>query len=147
MGAQRNCSSRPGVCIPLQFALNTSGLPAGISTGIVTVSDPNAVDAPQTITVTVQIGGGVPSSLDVYVAPGGARDLFFSTNSQIGNIAKTNDGGAWLSLALDGTGSFRFSYPYRVHFAPASGDGAGNVLRHRHHVGIELSRRTTRPFR
>jgi uncharacterized protein (TIGR03437 family) len=124
-GAQRNCSSRPGVCIPLQFALNTSGLAAGTSTGIVTVSDPNAVDVPQTITVTVQIGGGVPSSLDVYVAPGGVRDLFFSTNSQIGNIVKANDGGAWLSLALDGSGSFRFSYPYRIHFAPAAGMGQG----------------------
>jgi uncharacterized protein (TIGR03437 family) len=98
--------------------LNTSALPAGIATGIVTVSDPNAVDAPQTITVTVQIGGGVPSTLDVYVAPGATRDLGFSTNSQIGGTVKTNDGGTWLSLALDGTGSFRFSFPYRIHVAP-----------------------------
>ena len=125
VGAQRNCSSRPGVCTPLQFVLNTSSLPAGISTGIVTVSDPNAVDAPQTITVTVQIGGAVPSSLDIYVAPGATRDLGFSTNSQIGNTVKTPDGGPWLSLALDGTGSFRFSYPYRVHFAPAAVMGQG----------------------
>jgi uncharacterized protein (TIGR03437 family) len=124
-GAQRNCASRPGICIPLQFALNTSGLAAGTATGIVTVSDPNAVDAPQTITVTVQIGGGVPSSLDVYVAPGGVRDLIFSTNSQIGSIAKTNDGGTWLSLALDGSGSFRFSYPYRIHLAPSTGMAQG----------------------
>ena len=118
VGAQRACSSQPGLCIPLQFALNTSALPAGIATGIVTVSDPNAVDAPQTITVTVQIGGGVPSTLDVYVAPGATRDLGFSTNSQIGGTVKTNDGGTWLSLALDGTGSFRFSFPYRIHVAP-----------------------------
>ena len=137
-GAQRNCSSRPGVCIPLQFALNTSGLAAGISTGIVTVSDPNAVDAPQTITVTVQIGGGVPSSVDVYVAPGGVRDLFFSTNSQIGNIAKTSDGGAWLLLALDGSGSFRFSYPYRVHVAPAAGMGQGTYSATHRHVGVQF---------
>jgi uncharacterized protein (TIGR03437 family) len=125
VGTQRNCSSRPGVCTPLQFALNTSSLPAGISTGIVTVSDPNAVDAPQTITVTVQIGGAVPSTLDVYVAPGATRDLGFSTNSQLGSTVKTTDGGLWLSLALDGTGSFRFSYPYRVHLAPAANMGQG----------------------
>jgi uncharacterized protein (TIGR03437 family) len=118
VGAQRACSSQPGLCTPLQFALNTSGLPTGIATGIVTVSDPNAVDAPQTITVTVQIGGAVPSTLDVYVAPGTTRDLGFSTNSQIGAAVKTNDGGPWLSLALDGTGSFRFPFPYRIHFAP-----------------------------
>ena len=126
VGAQRACSSQPGTCTPLQFALNTSSLPAGISTGIVTVSDPNAVDAPQTITVTVQIGGAVPSSLDVYVAPGATRDLGFSTNSQIGNTVKTGDGGLWLSLALDGSGSFRFSFPYRIHFAPTAFMGQGS---------------------
>jgi uncharacterized protein (TIGR03437 family) len=121
VGAPRACSSRTGLCTPLQFTLNTATLPAGISTGIVTVSDPNAVDAPQTITVTVQIGGAVPASLDVYVAPGGTRDLGFSTNSQLGATVKTTDGGQWLSLALDGSGSFRFSFPYRIHFAPAAG--------------------------
>ena len=105
--------------------MNTSALPAGTATGIVTVSDPNAVDAPQTITVTVQIGGAVPGSLDVYVAPGATRDLGFSTNSPLGTTVSTNDGGPWLSLALDGAGSFRFSYPYRVHFAPTAGMGQG----------------------
>jgi uncharacterized protein (TIGR03437 family) len=120
VGAPRACASRSGTCTPLQFALNTAALPAGTATGIVTVSDPNAVDAPQTITVTVQIGGGVPSSLDVYAAPGGTRDITFTTNSQLGATVKTNDGGAWLSVALDGTGSFRFSFPYRIHFAPTA---------------------------
>ena len=40
VGAQRACSSqsgRSGLCTPLQFALNTSALPAGTATGIVTV--------------------------------------------------------------------------------------------------------------
>jgi uncharacterized protein (TIGR03437 family) len=123
VGAQRACASRSGTCTPLQLALNTSALPAGTVTGIVTVSDPNAVDAPQTITVTVQIGGAVPASLTVSVAPGGTRDLDFSTNSQLGATVKTNDGGAWLSVALDGTGSFRFSFPYRIHFAPTAAMG------------------------
>jgi len=123
VGAQRPCASRSGTCTPLQFALNTSALPAGTVTGIVTVSDPNAVDAPQTIAVTVQIGGGVPAGLSVHVAPGATRDLEFSTNSQIGATVRTNDGGAWLSVALDGTGSFRFSFPYRIHFAPTAAMG------------------------
>src|SRR5450759_4864273 len=127
-GAQRACSpqsGRSGLCIPLQFALNTSPLPAGTVTGTVTVSDPNAVDAPQTITVTVQIGGAVPASLDVYVAPGATRDLALSTHSQLGATVKTNDGGPWLSLALDGSGSFRFPLPYRIHFAPTGSMGPG----------------------
>jgi uncharacterized protein (TIGR03437 family) len=130
-GAQRACSTTAAaaVCTPLQFALNTSALPAGTATGIVTVSDPNAVDAPQTIAVIVQIGGGVPSSLTVYTAPGATRDLTFSTNSQLGSIVSTGDGGAWLSVALDGSGSFRFTFPYRVHFAPAAmGQGTYSAL-------------------
>ena len=127
VGAQRACSTTAAasICTPLQFALNTSALPAGIATGIVTVSDPNAVDAPQTITVTVQIGGGVPSSLSVYAAPGGTRDITFTTNSQLGATVTTNDGGAWLSVALDGTGSFRFAFPYRIHLAPPAAMGQG----------------------
>ena len=125
VGAQRACSSRAGLCTPLQFALNTSGLPAGIATGIVTVSDPNAVDAPQTITVTVQIGGAVPPPSTSTWRPAHARDLGFSTNSQIGATVRTNDGGPWLSLALDGTGSFRFSFPYRIHFAPSAAMAQG----------------------
>jgi uncharacterized protein (TIGR03437 family) len=125
VGAERACSSRPGVCNPLQFALNTSALPAGTVTGIVTVSDPNAIDAPQTITITVQIGGGLPGSLDVSVAPGTTRDLSFFANSQLGSTVKTTDGGPWLSLSLDGSGSFRFPLPYRVHFAPTAGMGPG----------------------
>src|SRR5438309_2379524 len=56
-------------CNPIALALNTSSLPAGTTTGIVTVNDPNAADAPQTITVTVAVGSSIPNSLNVYVAP------------------------------------------------------------------------------
>ena len=121
-GTQTNCVGRVGFCIPLQISLNTASLPAGITTGVVTVADNDAsvVDASQTITVTVAIGGAVPSSVDVYVAPGTARDVEFSTNSQFVGIAKTNDGGPWLSLSVDGTGTFRFLFPYRIHVAPSA---------------------------
>ncbi len=121
-GTQRSCTTTTlaGICTPLQIALNTSTLSAGTVTGIITVSDPNAVDAPQTITVTVQVGGAVPSSINVYVAPGGTRDITFVTNNAIGGVPKTNDGGQWLSLALDAVGSFLVTYPYRIHIAPSS---------------------------
>lgn len=125
VGVQRACSSRAGVCTPLTIALNTSGLPAGITTGIVTVNDPNAVDAPQTITVTVQIGGGVPNTVDIYAAPGSSNEVIFSSNSSLNLNARTTDGGNWLSVALDGVGSFRFSYPYRLRVSPAASMQAG----------------------
>ena len=67
------------------------------------------MDAPQTITVTVQIGGAVPSSVDVCVAPGGTVSIPFTLGSTScplfftaclqGEIT-TQDGANWLSLAL-----------------------------------------------
>ena len=130
--ASRACTSTQAAktCIPLQLALNTSGLAPGTYTETVTVTDasPSTVDAPQTITVTVQIGSSVPSSLNVYVAPGGVNDTTFSVPS--GNFsgrATTSDGNNWLSLALTATGSFQFSYPYRIRVAPQPGNAAGGT--------------------
>ena len=53
------------------IAFQTSSLAAGTYTGIITLTDPNAVDSPQTITVTAQVGGDVPGNLIFYLAPGG----------------------------------------------------------------------------
>src|SRR5260221_12349796 len=60
IGAGRPCGILGGgTCTPINIALNTASLSAGTYTGIITVTDPNAVDAPQTIAVTVAIGGAV----------------------------------------------------------------------------------------
>src|ERR1700694_5600279 len=59
IGAQHACSLK-GNCIPVQIALQTSSLTKGTYTGTVTVTDPNAVDAPQFVTVTALVGGNVP---------------------------------------------------------------------------------------
>jgi len=122
VGSSRACTTTTSAasCIPIQISITASSLTAGMSTGIVTVSDPNAVDAPQTITVTVQLGG-----IDLHAAPGGTRDVSISTSSMVSAKTTTQDGGSWLSLVLDGTGSFRFSYPYRIHLAPSSSMAAG----------------------
>jgi len=127
VGASRACTTTTlaQTCIPLSFALNTAALSAGTNTGIVTVTDPNAVDSPQTITVTVNVGGGIPSSLSVYVPPGGALDTPAPTNSAVSWHAATNDGNQWLSLAITGAGSFKFNYPYTIHVAAQSGNTPG----------------------
>jgi uncharacterized protein (TIGR03437 family) len=116
VGAARGCSARAGTCLPIQVALNTASLARGGYTGTITVSDPNAMDAPQTITVTVAVGGAVPDRLDLFVAPdGSAAEASFTTNSaQLQARAATDGGGNWLSVALDGVGSFRFVLPYKV---------------------------------
>lgn len=115
VGGSRGCSQQAGSCLPVNINFQTTSLARGAYTGIVTVSDPNALDAPQTITVTVQIGGGVPDTVNLYVAPNGSTDeLRFATNSVVASSATTQSGGPWLSLAMDGNGSFRFVVPYRV---------------------------------
>lgn len=122
-GAPRACTTTTAsaMCLPLQLALNTSTLAAGTYTASVTVNGAaNVVDAPQTITVTVRIGG-----VDLYVAPGSSRDVSFSTHGLLNASPSTQDGGRWLSLAMDGTGSFQFTFPYRIHMAPPAGMGPG----------------------
>jgi uncharacterized protein (TIGR03437 family) len=124
VGQSRACQSIATVasCIPIQLALSTSSLSAGTYTGTVTVTaGASTVDAPQTITVTVRVGG-----VDTYVAPGTTRDLEMTTSNQVATRATTSNGGGWLSLTLEGTGSFRFVYPYRIHLAPDGGLAEGN---------------------
>jgi len=102
VGAAAACKTTTAAasCLPIQLALNTSALATSSTgyTGIVTLSSPTAADAPQTITVTVQMGGGVPSSVTAYVAPGGTADVPFSTNNLIQGQTATQDGNHWLSL-------------------------------------------------
>jgi uncharacterized protein (TIGR03437 family) len=120
-GALRPCQSRAGACIPIEMQLRTSSLAKGIYTGLVTIEDPNAVDAPQTVTVTVQIGGGIPDQIEFLAPPGGAGSVVVTTNSEI----RGQSDQPWLSLALDASGSFRFTYPYRIR-ASAAGMGEGS---------------------
>jgi uncharacterized protein (TIGR03437 family) len=124
-GPSRACTTTDAsaTCIPLQLTLNTSALAASPIpyTGIVTVNGAaNVVDAPQTITVTVRIG-----PLTMYAAPGATSDVSFSTHSPLTSSPSTQDGGRWLSLAQDGSGSFKFTFPYKIHVAPPAGMAQG----------------------
>ena len=115
VGAARHCTARTGQCVPLSFAFETGKLPRGMYTAIVSVNDPNAADAPQTIVVTTAVGGTVPEKAELYVAPDKSRDArTFSTNGRIDLKFKAEDGGDWLQLSEDGAGSFRFPYPWRI---------------------------------
>ena len=114
-GAPRNCSQRAGSCIPINFNLQTSTLAKGVYSAVVTVRDPNALDAPQTIIVIAQMGTAVPDSVNLYVAPNGSQDsAAFTTNSLLAGSVTTESGGSWLSVAMEGNGSFLFSKPYRI---------------------------------
>lgn len=82
VGPSQECGLRGG-CYPVSIAFQTSSLAAGTSTGTVTLSDPNALDSPQYITVTAQVGGDVPPSLTFYAAPGGSVSASFTTNGPV----------------------------------------------------------------
>jgi uncharacterized protein (TIGR03437 family) len=82
VGTSQVCGLRGG-CYPVSIAFQTSSLAAGTYTGTITLSDPNAVDSPQTITVTAQVGGDVPANLTFYLAPGGTTSTTFTTNGPI----------------------------------------------------------------
>ncbi|QOY87034.1 hypothetical protein [Paludibaculum fermentans] len=114
LGEAANCTLRAGLCTPINIALSTASLAKGRYTGLLTVADPNAVDAPQTISVTVQVGGSVPDSIDFHVAPGGSQEYVIQANNLLGIIPSTETGGSWLSLLSEGGGSFRFNFNYRI---------------------------------
>jgi uncharacterized protein (TIGR03437 family) len=82
VGTSQVCGLRGG-CYPVSIAFQTSSLAAGTYTGIVTLTDPNAIDSPQTITVTAQVGGDVPTDLTFYLAPGSSTSATFTTNGPI----------------------------------------------------------------
>lgn len=115
LGASRACTVLTGTCLPINIGFQSTTLARGIHTGTLTVRDPNAIDAPQFVTVTIQAGGGVPDRVDFYLPPNGTTaEVPFTTNSALQSSVTTSTGGAWLSLALEGAGTFRFSFPYRI---------------------------------
>lgn len=109
--AAAKCSLK-GTCYPVQIALQTASLTAGTYTGTVTITDPNAVDAPQFVMVTVMVGGSVPSTINFYLPPGGTATQDFITGSPVSHTVIPAS--SWLSLAQDGVGTFTFNVPYKL---------------------------------
>jgi uncharacterized protein (TIGR03437 family) len=122
VGTSTTCSLK-GPCIPVAIALQTSALAAGTYTGTVTISDPSAVDAPQFVVVTVMVGGAVPSNLVFYVPPGGSASQDFITGSPVKDTV--SPASPWLSIAVNGQGTFAFNVPYQVTVTAGSGMAAG----------------------
>lgn len=110
-----------GSCIPIQIAIQSSSLTAGTYTGTVTISDPNAVDSPQNVVVVLSVGSPAPSKLEFYLAPGTSTTTTFTTyrkaNTSVNNAP-------WLSVAVNGSGSFAFNVPYKATATAGSGMAA-----------------------
>jgi uncharacterized protein (TIGR03437 family) len=74
----------------------------------------------------VKIGGGIPDSLDLYVAPNGSSaSASVSTTSFVSFSTSTLDGRSWLAVAASGFGSFGFGVTYVVSGTHLSGMSEG----------------------
>ncbi len=118
-----------GSCLPINVTFNTASLAAGTYTGFLSVSDPGAIDSPQTISVTLTIiGYGAPGGITLYAAPGGGiASTTIHTHSLAAIQPSTASGGNWLTVALSesGAGTYTFYYPYVVTATTQSGQAAG----------------------
>jgi uncharacterized protein (TIGR03437 family) len=127
VGALKACTTRTGNCNPIAISLSTATLAAGTYTGYVNVTDPNAIDSPQQITVTVQVAG-IPSSITQYITPfGGAQPVAYTpiyTQGAVTGTATTQSGGNWLSFVVGGITNPGTIYGVQV--AAQNGMVAGN---------------------
>ncbi len=109
----------------ISIALNTASLAAGSYTGYVTVADPNAVDSPQQITVTVNVSRD-PELVNFYVTPTGGPTPHRAytpivTQGAVTGKATTQSGGNWLLFTSGGI----FSSGYIIQVAAQNGQAAG----------------------
>ncbi|MDP9171033.1 MAG: hypothetical protein M3N54_10485 [Acidobacteriota bacterium] len=128
VGSAVGCSQPGGSCYPIKISLNTSGLAAGVFTEYVTVTDPNAVDSPQDIAVTVNTTG-VPGTINAYVAPFGSANSnamfpIYTTGTGVQAAVTTQSGGNWLQF-LNGAGLVTYPAPYLIEVASRPGQAPG----------------------
>ena len=109
VGAPRACTTRPGSCLPITLTVNATGQ-SGTIAGVVTVSDPAAWDAPQTITVVAVVGGTVPDRLTLIAPVGGSA----TTSLVTGQNAVVNSNQPWVTVNLEGGGTIGFIRRFAV---------------------------------
>lgn len=118
LGAATTCTGGPvSPCIPVNITVTTTSLAIGTYTEALTLTDPNAIDSPQSVTVTVQVNGA-PTSANLYVTPAGgplpAASVAVNTGGSVKSAITTSDNGPWLTFAVSGGGSYTFFTPYQL---------------------------------
>ncbi len=112
-GALRACARRQGQCVPVQLTFSTASLTAGAYSASILVTDPTAIDAPQNIVVSLQVGSTLPDRVNLYATPNGGSDEFaFNTNSNVeSNVSPAN---SWLTVSQLSAGTFNFVRPFKI---------------------------------
>ena len=115
IGAAAPCSfDATKSCTAVTVVLNTAALPEGTVRGAVQVRAPGALDAPQSVSITVHVGSNVPASINFYVPPraGAGDSLDFET--QRGPAPFLTAAGSFLRVSSSNLGSFRNLHQHRI---------------------------------
>jgi uncharacterized protein (TIGR03437 family) len=131
VGSQTACAQASGGCYAVSIALNTASLAAGVYTEYVTLTDPNAVDSPQSIAVTVNTAP-IPGSITSYVTqsnPNGSYPTadfnIFTLGTGITGTVTTQSGGKWLQFLSGATGLIASPSPWIIETAAQTGQAPG----------------------
>lgn len=129
VGSQTSCNQASGGCYPVTIGLNTSTLAGGTYTEYVTLTDPNAVDSPQSIAVTVNTAP-VPASITAYVTPAGGSQSamifnIYTTGMGVKGTVSTQSGGNWLQFLSGANGLIPSPSPWLIQVAAPNGLVAG----------------------
>ncbi len=101
-------------CRRIVVEFQTAGLAPGDYQGSVAVTSPGAIDAPQTLPISIHVGTDVPDRIDLYVPPvdGATDSLDFETPQ--GPSPTFTQAGDFLTVSSSGLGSFRFLHTHRI---------------------------------
>jgi len=129
VGSQTSCNQASGGCYPVTIGLNTGSLAGGTYTEYVTLTDPNAVDSPQSIAVTVNTAP-VPSSITAYVTPAGGSQSamvfnIYTTGTGVKGTVSVQSGGNWLQFLSGSSGIIPSPSPWLIQVAAPNGLVAG----------------------
>ena len=108
-------------CTPVQVVLNTASLPAGTVTGAVQVRAAGALDAPQSVPVTVHVGSDVTESVKLYVPPSAGAGDSFDFQTPCGSAPSITAAGSFLRISSSNLGSFRHLHEHRLQALNGSG--------------------------
>ena len=129
-GAPAGCASYPNAtqCFGIQITVDTTSLPVGSYAGNVYVNDPNAIDAPQNIVVTIIVGG--PQEVNVYIPPTGRPfDQFVNADTitfSASNLWQPLQSGVQFTIVVPTVTTFGMRVPYyyvAVTAAPGTPEG------------------------
>ncbi|MBI1355933.1 MAG: hypothetical protein GC160_16455 [Acidobacteria bacterium] len=115
VGAAAACSfDASRTCFRISVLFNTASLEAGEYHGAVEVKAPGAVDAPQSVEVTIYVGGNEPSEVQLYVPPIQGASDFKDFQTPAGPAPVLTAAGSFLQVTSSGLGSFRFVHTHRI---------------------------------